>query len=409
MRVLLTCLPLYSHLVPAVIPAARALGRAGHQVAVATAPAMAGELGRAGIEHLPLPNVIDLARFLTDPAYTNLPGMPGAVTEAGGHRSAAAEPSVSRARSDPGEGVRAYAGPLARIFAEDLLDAAPRWQPDVIVRECNEFGGYLAAERLGLPQAVLDISPFSARNLPAVRDILNAQRAGLGLDTVDTPGRPDRTLLAALVPQQWYPDDIRLPSARSYRLDDTGPGAIALDPAFANLPDDRPLVLAGLGTVALQAIPEAPKLLELLVAALGELPCTGVVALGPGFDPADWTGPRPGNVRLTSFAPQPQLLHSADLFLSHGGFGGVREALRAGTPMAVLPLFGDQQDNADRVAELGLGTRLDPAVVDATSLAEACARLLDDPAPRHRAASMSRRMLACPGTEALAEDIAALA
>lgn len=37
---MLTCLPLYSHLTPVVVPVAHALRSAGHTVAMATAPAM---------------------------------------------------------------------------------------------------------------------------------------------------------------------------------------------------------------------------------------------------------------------------------------------------------------------------------------------------------------------------------
>jgi N-glycosyltransferase len=109
-----------------------------------------------------------------------------------------------------------------------------------------------------------------------------------------------------------------------------------------------------------------------------------------------------------SFVPQPLLLESADLILTHGGFGSVAEAIRTGTPMVLLPMFSDQSYNAARTARLGLGIQLDTASVTPASLAESCARALRDPY-RHRAAAMSRQARACPGFEQLAEDIAALA
>ena len=50
--------------------------------------------------------------------------------------------------------------------------------------------------------------------------------------------------------------------------------------------------------------------------------------------------------------------HAAAM-VCHGGFGTVRAGLAAGVPLAVLPLFADQPDNARRVAELGAGIALD--------------------------------------------------
>ena len=96
MRLLLTCLPYYSHLVPALLPVAEAARRAGHAVAVATAPApaMADRIAQAGVEHLPLPNVPTLAELLADPDFAGSPGMPGAKAES--------EEDGARARARPG-------------------------------------------------------------------------------------------------------------------------------------------------------------------------------------------------------------------------------------------------------------------------------------------------------------------
>jgi UDP:flavonoid glycosyltransferase YjiC (YdhE family) len=65
--------------------------------------------------------------------------------------------------------------------------------------------------------------------------------------------------------------------------------------------------------------------------------------------------------------------------------------MAAGLPLAVVPLFADQPENAHRVADLGAGLRLDGV----SRLAEAVSWLLEDPAYRVNA-------------RAVAADIAAL-
>lgn len=392
MRVILTCLPYYSHMMPVVVPVAMALQRAGHAVAVATAPAMADALVRAGVEHLPLPHVQTLEELLADPEFAGSPGMPDAREES--------PEEQARARAQPGRLTQARAGALAGIFAREVITASQAWRPDLIVRECNEFGGYLAAERLGLPRAVLDISPFSALNLPFVHDRVNGQRVALGLDPVDDVWHPIRGPLAGIIPREWYPESLPISPARSYRPDAV---TAALDRALADLPDDRPLVLAGLGTVAPLVVPESRQLLTAMVTALGELPCTAIIAAE-----SDWQGPRPANVRLVPFVPLSLLLGTAELFLSHGGFGSVQLAMIAGTPMVNLPMFGDQPANSHRVEELGLGIHVDPADASPRVLAEACGRVLADRTFRYRAADMSRRILADPGYDVLVDDLATL-
>jgi UDP:flavonoid glycosyltransferase YjiC (YdhE family) len=97
-----------------------------------------------------------------------------------------------------------------------------------------------------------------------------------------------------------------------------------------------------------------------------------------------------------------------DLFLTHAGFGGVREALSAGVPMVALPLFADQPANAKRLAELGVGVVLRPDEADATALEVACRKVLDDSAYRLAARGYQRRILSLPGAGRLVADLTTL-
>ncbi|WP_430781439.1 glycosyltransferase [Actinoplanes sp. G11-F43] len=384
MRLLLTAQPIYSHLVPAVIPLARAAIEAGHQAAVATAASMSGLLAAHDVPHLVLPHLPDQESLRADPALGDAFGMPREVFAPG---TRTVLPGVWE------QIARAYAGPMADRAAADLIDLAGRWKPDVVVREPAEYGGYLAAQRLGIPHALLDIAPMAARDLPVVADLL-----------ATTPGPVRGHLHAGLVPQQWYPADLRTARARSYRL---SPPVSRVDACCAALPGDRPLVVVSLGSLML-SLPGVDALLPTLVAALGRLGCTAVLSLGGRPELAALLPEPPGSVHVMPFIAQRALLATADLFVTHAGFGAVGEAIAAGVPMVALPLLADQPGNAGRCAELGLGLRLPADTATAGEIAGACATVLADPAYRWRAGAMQRRMLADPGLDALVADLARL-
>ncbi len=80
-----------------------------------------------------------------------------------------------------------------------------------------------------------------------------------------------------------------------------------------------------------------------------------VVSLGPQHELLRV----PGHVHGAEFLPQTSILPQADAVITHGGNNTVTECLHFGCPMIVMPLFWDQYDNAQRVAETGFGERLD--------------------------------------------------
>jgi len=107
------------------------------------------------------------------------------------------------------------------------------------------------------------------------------------------------------------------------------------------------------------------------------------------------------------FLPQPAILPQVDLVITHGGNSTVTGSIHFGKPMIVLPLFWDQYDNAQRVAECGFGVRLPTYEFDDAQLNEAIDRLLATESPRLRDAST--RLRASPGTAKAANLIQELA
>ena len=146
-------------------------------------------------------------------------------------------------------------------------------------------------------------------------------------------------------------------------------------------------------------------LMQRLVDALGRTDHRVIVSKGPLADQIALHD----NMTGEGFLPQPAILPQVDLVITHGGNNTVTEAFHHGKPMIVLPLFWDQVDNAQRVAETGFGVRLPAYDVADAELTGAIDRLLADRVLSDRLAAMSRRLRADPGTVRAADLIERLA
>ncbi|WP_439656159.1 glycosyltransferase [Lentzea sp. HUAS TT2] len=332
MRVLLTSLPLRSHLVPAVVPLARALREQGHEAVIATGPAM------AHLDHtVVMPDI---------PAPSDFGPPPSWVPERDGVLK-----------------VPLWSSELVVASAANILDFARTWRPDVVLRETSEYGGQIAAEVLGVPHALLDIAPFAPFEIPLLDELMDKVRARFGICATGP------FLTAGLTPPAWHPaqQHFRVP------IDRGGDGGEEIVASFGA---NALMMMAG------SALP------HVVVEALGEVGAPAVIAIGSG----EWTGPRPSNVRLEAEIPQQRLLGTAKVFVTHGGYSGVREALTAGVPMVALPLFVDQPRNADRIQDLGVGVRVDVKELTAAVLAERVQHVLDTRAYHDEAEKLAAQM-----------------
>jgi MGT family glycosyltransferase len=141
-------------------------------------------------------------------------------------------------------------------------------------------------------------------------------------------------------------------------------------------------------------------LMQTLVDTMAESGHRVIVSKGPQHEQIDLYD----NMIGAEFLPQTSVLPHVDLVITHGGNNTVTESLYFGKPMVVLPLFWDQYDNAQRVHETGLGTRLATYGHTPQELRAAVDRLLADTALRERLAAGSRELRSAPGT-VLAADL----
>lgn len=65
------------------------------------------------------------------------------------------------------------------------------------------------------------------------------------------------------------------------------------------------------------------------------------------------------NTSIFQYVPQKQVLANADLFVTHGGLGSVKESIFYGVPMLIYPLdlAYDQNDNSEKIIHHKLGMR----------------------------------------------------
>ena len=173
------------------------------------------------------------------------------------------------------------------------------------------------------------------------------------------------------------------------------------DAAFA-LPDqlangDGALIYFSLGSLGSADVP----LMRRVIDCLSQTPHRYIVSKGPLHAEIEL----PGNMWGAEFLPQTSIIPLADLVITHGGNNTTTECLHFGKPMIVLPLFWDQHDNAQRVAELGLGVRLGSYRFTDEQLHGAISTLLNDEALKARLERSAARIQAADGLRAAADLI----
>ena len=383
MRVLFTTTGHSGHLLP-LVPLARACGRAGHEVLVATHEPRVASVERVG---LPVRAIAVAPDETWAPLMGRLPGLPQSDGDA-----------------------QIIADGFARIGAggalPGFLDAVESWRPDLVVHECYEFAGPIAAERHGVPIARVALGLASTEDWvtelaePGVADL----RRQVGLE----PRAPEAPALLSIVPPG-------LDDGPAERFRDAAP------PPPQPLPDwwddaDAPLVYLTLGSVTGSLPFFYPGLFRGVLEALAPLPVRVLLTFGRDADPAA-LGPLPANAHAEPWLSQHDVLPHAAAVVSHAGYGTTLGAIEHGVAHVMLPLFaGDQWRTAQRVDELGAGIAVhggerrvfDPPPDELIATLPAAVRgVLDDVRYRETAARFGAQMAALPAADAAAAALVA--
>ncbi|MFI5591743.1 glycosyltransferase [Amycolatopsis sp. NPDC051758] len=390
MRVLCTVTGSPSH-ARAILPIARGLAEAGHEILVATSeylvPTYDGEPVNVQVT---MPDLGEVILNIREYSAIHNGGVPDERLDM---ISFAGEKHVTTAYEKT--------FPLAKDFA-----------PDLVLRDGSELSGCLIAEALDVPLLSVPSGAGNSLDPDGLLPLLNERRAEVGLPESTDRNAIYRNGRIDCMPHRYSFANYSPPQAFAYRQPLDVKRNLRLPAEVAALSGDKPLVIASIGTTlgmvktireqgvaADEHSPEAATPLAAIVSGLSEVDCHAVVATG-GYPVEVPVG---DNVHLYDWIPQPLLLQCAQVFLTHCGYNSTREAVGAGVPMAGLPLMGDQEYHATRAEEMGLGKKVPEE--SGAAIAETVTALLGDGDVRAEMRRAHREMLALPGVDGVVEHL----
>ena len=355
LRILFAAAGGHGHLQP-LLPLAQHAVRGGHDVLVTGAASLAASVTAKGLTFTPTgPDLIRIHAPLV-------------IYDVETERQVVADHFVAR---------------LGRARAASVLELIRSWRPHVIVRDEVDFGAAVAAEAAGVPHAVVIVIGAGQFILPElVNDPLDDLLLEFGVRDVAAADVLHRHLTLTPFPTSFRsPADPLRGNVVGYQV-----------PPPARATSSERTVYVTLGTIFNT---ESGDLLR--TAALGAAECPSVdrvvVAAGDHVD-LDWLGPLPDQIDVRQFVQQEAVLATCDAVISHAGSGTVLGALKQALPTVSLPIGADQQLNADRLTELGLGVSLRADSVDVDQVRNALAVVLASTSMRRRLGAMGAEISA---------------
>jgi UDP:flavonoid glycosyltransferase YjiC (YdhE family) len=334
MRILITSFPGYGHLCP-LIPLARAIQDAGHQVAIATSNSCAEFLSCAGIQLLVCDPLWHETQFDHD---MDLP-------------------------QDGGSEGRLLSFLNTVVYPQTLRDVrrhVQSWRPDIIVSNDYDAVGRTVAE---VENILFAAATHNARVGLTMRSELQAQFAArlrelCGLPKVERLVYPFHWLHLNFAPAGYSVDGAQYVEAdNEYSLrpeiyDDFEQRAKQPFTVRRGA-DERPVLLCTMGTV----FNKNTRFLKMLIAACADQPYRVIITLGPSVD-VECLGALPANIEVFTFLPLSQIVPQVDFCICHGGTSTLLSIMLHGKPVLVIPQGADQLFNAIGCAQLGIGIAL---------------------------------------------------
>lgn len=235
---------------------------------------------------------------------------------------------------------------------ESVADAARAWDELLAARaDASSYHSLkmrLLTERFGYPRDAIDVRGAFEAELPTIPEVVLAPKS------LDFPRAPSEL--------RCYAESLWLERP---------------EPEFPwpSSGDERPWVYAAWGTQTHRS--SGPRRFQALLRDVAErMPdYQFVLAVRHGDTSATR---QPSNLIEVPFAPQMSLLRRADVVMTHGGLGTLKEAFYFGKPVLVFPGAFDQPGNAARVQRHGLGWVASLETAEAVEISSIIRRLHGD-------------------------------
>ncbi|ADH70093.1 activator-dependent family glycosyltransferase [Nocardiopsis dassonvillei] len=392
MRVLVVSQAEKTHLL-GLIPQAWALRAAGHEVRVASQPALVPVAARTG-----LPAVQVGRDHLFHQLLTTLKGL-----GFGDSRG------FDMTRSDPEalgwdylldgyrEFVRLWWHPVNTPMLDDLTDLCRSWRPDLVLWEPTTFAAPVAARASGAAhvRVLWGLDVFSRtrrRFLERAAALSAADREDPLADWLERSARRvgadfSEDLVRGQATLDPYPPGVRLDPEEGVRhipLRYVPYNGTAVVPDWLRSPGGRRRVCLTLGSAVPEKFDDRYRLpLAELLESVAGLDVEVVATLSA--EQSARAGTLPDNVRVVEHVPLHALMPHCDAVVHHGGAGTFCTAVFHGVPQLVLPEFSmaqyvfDEPLLAERITGLGAGLALAGAGMTGGEVALQVGRLLDEP------------------------------
>jgi len=352
------------------VPMARALIEAGHEVEVASASSIAPLVEQAGLMF----RQAGLDPFRSPPA--------------------------------PADGlIEQYNPGIIGGKTRDLLGLMRESPSDVVVREPTDFAGLVAAEAAGLPHLTLGRSHFIPLEIwrNELGGAVDEVRAEVGLPPDPALADAFRFLYLDMVPPWFQPPEEQLPatlvSVQPSFYDGVMEGASRQGtsgvPVMRWLADAAPVVYVTMGSW----YNHDHRLFQAAVDALAGDEFRVICTVGWDQDPSEMGTALPPNFHFERYVPQSLVLPYAQAVVCHGGYSTVVAALCAGVPVLIVPHGSDHMSNAIQCENLGVGLTIPLEELIAEDILLGVRLLRDDLAFRRAALELAEETKGLPGLD----------
>ncbi|MEO6089941.1 MAG: nucleotide disphospho-sugar-binding domain-containing protein [Umezawaea sp.] len=397
MRVLLTnwAWPTHMH---HLISLGWAFAANGHEVRVASQPALSDVIGTAGLTGVVLGKDVDLL----SPEVRERAGMPvSQLPEPGSPPDYLRMWQTTTTRMEV----------LAEAMTSELVSFAKDWKPDLIIWDWMTFAGPITGRLLGIPTARLLYGPDMFVRLADAATAVEPDAVPKWLDSLYGRFGASVDTAARGWGETWCvdtsPASIQMPGIDGVPMRYVPYNGVSVAPAWTASPPSRRRVCVTMGTSSKRLRGRDSVSLPVLLEGLADLDAEIVVA-GTTAQALDVSEAElPGNATFVEYLPLHALLPTCSAILHQGGIGSAMTSAHAGVPQVIAAAIADQPFNAERFGSVGAAIPVAATVGCELDVIDAVHRVLEEPKYSVAAASVRDEILSRPTPSAVAEWLAA--